>query len=105
MAEAKHTPGPWNIISDRHGTFIRGTDGSLINHMYHFNVTDSLMQGYTQAQRDERTQADAHLIAASPEMYALLAEINWVFYVTGTTKAMREVMAKTKPLLKKARGE
>lgn len=46
-----------------------------------------------------------HIQANAADMYRLLAEINHVFYVEGTRKAMIEVMAKTRPMLKKARGE
>lgn len=48
---------------------------------------------------------DAHLVAAAPEMYELLSQINTAFYTRSTRKEWLELMEKTKPLLQKARGE
>ena len=47
----------------------------------------------------------AHLIAAAPEMYELLAQINMAFYTRTSRKDWLTLMEKTKPLLRRARGE
>lgn len=39
------------------------------------------------------------------EMVKLLKELNYAFYVEGTSKALKPVMAKTKELISKAEGQ
>lgn len=45
---------------------------------------------------------DVHMTVESQrdELLKLLKEINYCFYVKGTSKDMKEVMLKTKPLIK-----
>lgn len=44
----------------------------------------------------------ARKLAVFPELVKLLKEINYAFYVDGTSRALKPVMAKTKDLIKKA---
>lgn len=60
MAEPKFTPGPW--VRDRHGQR-RGSNGEGVN------VWDA---GIGYASRSPETEANAHLIAAAPDMYAAI---------------------------------
>ncbi len=39
------------------------------------------------------------------EMLDLIKKLNYAFYVTGTPKAMKPLMALTKPLIQKAEGK
>jgi hypothetical protein len=96
----KQNPGDWHYPGNWHVERLNG---------FH-KVCDE--QGVTVADipvhpldPPEWAEANADLIAAAPEMYDLLAEINQTFYVDGTSKALKAVMAKTKPLLSKARGQ
>lgn len=52
----------------------------------------------------QEAEANALLMASAPEMLALLKQLNDVFYVGGKASALREVMAKTKPLIRQAEG-
>lgn len=93
MGTPKFTPGPWkykadeNIITDGRGAPVLGA----------YDLRDDA-DGSASA-------ANAVLGALAPEFYDLLARLNTAFYVTGTAKAMREVMAESAPLLRRARGE
>ena len=90
----KHTPGPWF----KDGNFIRQADDSgLIAELY---ISPNQNDG-----RNEALTANAKLMAAAPEMYALLSQINTAFYTRTSRKEWLELMEKTKPLLQKARGE
>lgn len=80
---AGHTPGPWE--------YRPGVSPRVV-------ANNGLVICDTQSK-------NANLIAAAPEMLALLERINHAFYVKNSSKALREVMAETKPLLQKARGE
>lgn len=95
MGRTKWPAGEWEVRSggvDR--VYVKG--GARIC---------QVMPEYREDRPFEEDAAAAKLIAQAPAMYALLAELNEVFYVKGSKKAMMEVMAKTKPLMKKARGE
>ena len=49
-------------------------------------------------------KADTALLASAPELLALLKRINTAFYVDGTAKALKSVMAETKDLIRRAEG-
>lgn len=89
----KHTPGPWkagywgDVVVDSFGVFIASLRAPKDEMSY-------------EAERD----ANARLIAAAPELLDLLKRINWAFYVDGTTKAVKQVMAETKGIIAKAEG-
>lgn len=52
----------------------------------------------------EFKKEDALLIAAAPEMLAMLKAANEAFFVIGTGKAVKKVMAGSKDLIRKAEG-
>lgn len=89
---SRYTPGPWiatgfehTVINDAQGNTIVATPGTS---------TGTLIE----------MKANANLIAAAPEMLALLKRVNNVFYAQGTRKAMIEIMSEALPLIKKAEG-
>lgn len=45
------------------------------------------------------------MTALEIEMFNLLKKLNYAFYVDGSAKTMRPLMAQTKPLLDKVRDE
>lgn len=92
--ETKHTPGPWWIDDDHN---IAAGNGDCYK-----TIADPRCMS---PENHEEMDANAHLIAAAPEMLELLKAINNAFYVSGTRKAMMEVMAQTKPLIHKATGQ
>ena len=60
--ETKHTPGPWELMEDRvPGGLELGANGRAICEIWRRNKPDT-------------EEANAHLIAASPDMYAALKE-------------------------------
>lgn len=96
MSKPKHTPGPWESIVREEKDGIWAYIGPANERTYHILKMDAC--------NDER-QANAALIAAAPELYSLLDQINTAFYTRSTRKQWLELMEKTKPLLQKARGE
>lgn len=67
MSERKHTPGPWSL-NDRGYTYIisKPSDGYITRDVCR-------MDGSTMAAFDQK--ANAHLIAAAPDMLAALKEV------------------------------
>ena len=97
----KHTPGPWEYSCEPYNF---GDSKPTENYRFKIYTPNKSIAILPHPVSDEQ-EANTRLIASAPEMYALLAEINAAFYGAGTKKALMEVMAKTKPLLRKARGE
>ena len=88
----QHTPAPWH---QSHVEIYSGAEGR----------GDTICEILKLSSRSEgENQANAFLIGAAPDMLALLQEINHAFYVKNSRKALIEVMAKTKPLIAKAKG-
>lgn len=67
--ETKFTPGPWRLTMEdgRHPIVQRGTEGG-------FQVC---------GMSDEKEDADAHLIAAAPDLYEALSEMVRVYWADG----------------------
>jgi hypothetical protein len=100
MSETKFTPGPWRL-ADHSYTFIisKPGDGYITRDVCRMDA--STMSAFQQ-------KANAHLIAAAPELYEALEELHaqqngppLEKYKTRWEKAMR----KTEAALAKARGE
>ena len=92
MSEVKFTPGAW-YLEDHGYTFIvsKPGDGYITRDVCRMDA--STMAAFEQ-------KANAHLIAAAPELYELLQEIyEW------TTHKSTPWAVKTKTALAKARGE
>lgn len=96
--QPKHTPGPWKTR-----TFTNiSKNVDLIAVVA--EIGNSLIVEPTFA-IGSKEEANANLIAAAPEMYELLSEINTAFYTRTSRKEWLSLMEKSKPLLQKARGE
>lgn len=94
MSNEKFTPGPWSIVSldsTRHESLICNNDGVDILKFSEFLFID---------------KADAHLIAAAPEMYETLklalGHINKISLGGTDSEIMMEIIEDT---MQKARGE
>ena len=84
MSEVKFTPGPWRI-EQYPSIHVRSCDGECV--LAHDYITD----------------ADAHLIAAAPELYEALEELyDAIDSAVGLTP---ERLEKARQALRKARGE
>lgn len=59
---SKHTPGPWTVA--------RNTDDGL-------DIISSDEVTYVEVALDVRTEADARLIAAAPDLLKALKEVEW----------------------------
>lgn len=77
----KHTPGPWKVLAtDSSVEVVAIREGSRL----HAPICDLQADGFTA--KEERTLADAALIAAAPEMLSALREANEIIYrETGCT--------------------
>ena len=61
---SKHTPGPWNVVEHDYIVSKENRDyGRIIARILKIDISDPA------------EEANAHLIAAAPEMFALLEEI------------------------------
>ncbi|WP_373092961.1 hypothetical protein [Zhongshania sp.] len=95
MSEAKFTKGPWEVDP-------LGSDwlGSVFTHDGSIQVAQAQqVKPYCLDIKQEERQANAHLIAAAPELYAMLAEI-----VDDGEISLHQIVRAEKALAK-ARGE
>lgn len=92
------TTGEWKLVKDTQASWIIKANGRIIATVW------SLEDGKDNIARAQEAQANAHILRAAPELLAIVKRINWSFYVEGTTKAMKTVMAETKALIAKAEG-
>lgn len=103
--EAKFTPGPWDYCKPHKRWLVypeSARDGGIDYYIAEAINVDG---------RFAEAKANAHLIAAAPEMYAALKEIEWIFEgkedITdsgGPNDAMRACET-VRAALRKARGE
>lgn len=95
-----HTPGPWEVFDsmvdgDTYG--IDGADGSAVVY-YGYRDTDSGIP----------KKADAHLIAAAPDLLLALERITSSYRSLLTRRPVRDVdetLAEVDAAIRKARGE
>jgi protein-arginine kinase activator protein McsA len=92
----KYTPGPWQYNDA--GLIYGQINGEQNEALFVCNVCNK--PGSDKYSKQEK--ANARLIATAPELLALLQELNAAFYVNGTRKALMQVIAKTKPLIRRA---
>lgn len=107
MTQSQHTPGPWEIQSDAKGVYgiVVKQTSPIRTHQFIASLHDSM--------GEEERQANAHLLAAAPDLLEALEKIEW--YLEGlanthgnllsaegvSTLSCRNLIAKT---LKKAKG-
>ena len=101
MAETKFTPGPWSIfgpLSDKHEPAYRVSAERTLS-LTVSPCPDGFVHG--------ENKANAHLIAAAPELYEALEEIveNAVVYYEGSMDIYSEAIENARNALAKARGE
>ncbi len=101
MNTAKHTPGPW-VVND---STENDDDTTLTICAPADDVEIATMSAYENGcECFSEIRANAHLIAAAPELLAIIKDMRQAFYVKGTRKALLEVMERSKDLIAKSEG-
>lgn len=96
----QHTPGPWFLRE--HGHRSHPVFGN--NHGYHINADDGTEDGklIVWEQIDE---ADGRLIAAAPDLLALVEKLDTILRGMGPLYASGEVAAEVTSAIAKATGQ
>lgn len=98
MSETKWTPGPWTLLPEECGKDYIRIRGTVWGGRYKIsNVITPTYDGVPDRELTE-TRANAHLIAAAPELYEALEYVIKQIPEFGTVPGIAEAMAK-------ARGE
>lgn len=100
MSEAKFTKGPWNA---KDGMWIDGcyiTSSSRIGMVKICSVDSAYLDGHANDSFESEQLANAHLIAAAPELYDMLASIE-----NDAGEIPKDFWDKIQATLAKARGE
>ena len=93
--KSRHTPGPWHIINEK---TIVGADSPRQGYVADVNLHRSSDNG------EPDGFANAALIAAAPELLAIIKDMRQAFYVEGTRKALLQVMERSKDIIAKSEG-
>lgn len=112
VKDTKHTPGPWYACDTNEGTGLPPS-WSVVNDEF-LNPTDE-DKPFLEVNIANGSTADAHLIAAAPEMYAALEALHTLIDfdepllpgdlgIDDPTYA-NEAITKARAALRKARGE
>lgn len=103
---SKHTPGPWTLGSTRNqGRYISGEGWAELAH-----VVTVLSYGNGSLRKDHTGEANARLIAAAPELLAVLEALantadNALEDAAGYRHALRMSITTARAAIAKARGE
>ncbi|RWO34762.1 MAG: hypothetical protein EOS10_00215 [Mesorhizobium sp.] len=76
--EPKFTPGPWEIIDATQSVYVPRQDGSRVRIVYvdHcFALFGDLVEPEWSAASDQMREANAHLIAAAPDLFQVLGDL------------------------------
>ena len=99
MSEIKFTPGPW-LIAGESATFVYALGPEGTNVFW----CDVQAAGRERASRDELI-ANAHLIAAAPELYEALESARTWVDECGAQAGLQAILDEIDAALAKARGE
>ena len=107
MTEAEFTPGPWSAYIDEGACIIQSDSSGFAvadaNKGSAHPLSDEWDKEWV-AELDAQAEANAHLIAAAPDLYAALeAIISWDHQLDGPYAW--EALEQAKAALAKARGE
>lgn len=101
MTDTKFTPGPWRV-TDAAGAGCYRIRTEPSKNDYGIEIAETFLHGSSD-------EANAHLIAAAPELYAALEEarlqIEYLHEKFSETGSGNNVLAKIDAALDKARGE
>jgi len=94
MSEIKYSPGPWSIAKQPYNLVVLDNAGHLVATAYGWNEHGHMEQ-------PPEGQANAHLIAAAPELYEALNEVSYhlennlpIWYTQGMHKRMKAALEK-----------
>jgi hypothetical protein len=73
--QTKWTPGPWTISRDRYNPLQHSENAVSIDAETHFGLAGVWVRMEDEATDDPTMVANAHLIAAAPDLYAALEAI------------------------------
>ncbi|HET7111746.1 MAG TPA: hypothetical protein VFI41_12815 [Gemmatimonadales bacterium] len=93
----KHTPGPWRVGID----LFDGEDIPIWAGEPDKAPCVAVVWPMTGDEDDREPEANARLIAAAPEMVAVMKRARVAFYDEGTSKALRPVMADMVALIRR----
>lgn len=88
-----HTPGPWKVDA---ASYIRGPKGE--------HLAGVMSYSETVAKGPLPQDANARLIAAAPDMLAMLKAANEAFFVRGTRQELLKALKDSKALIARAEG-
>lgn len=99
----QHTPGPWTVLNHAHPLIVRGEDARNSQSIaYGAAETTQLMQTGMSV---EEVMANAHLIAAAPDMLAMLeAVIQYDKTLKPDFKMSGSLILRIQTTINKARG-
>lgn len=98
MSEAKHTPGPWVLDESMHGDNFRAV--SAPNHGELATVVWSMEEEPLGSNANAQCRANAHLIAAAPELLEALE-----FLLVAHGEQLDAAFAQARTVLAKAKGD
>lgn len=110
MTETKFTPGPWRVEGGTTVVWGACNHDDLSDYGMGYPVTDCRItpisnSSWCQGPEYEEGYANAHLIAAAPELYEKLAKIRGWINVDAEGAWGKRFYAEVDALLAKARGE
>tara|TARA_Y100000310_G_C20704371_1_gene833786 strand:- start:14922 stop:15251 length:330 start_codon:yes stop_codon:yes gene_type:complete len=108
--ETKFTKGPWKTFKNYSGMFevcCQGEYDLSADDICMYSPTVCMIGNVTYALGENKNpEKNAHLIAAAPEMYGMLENINCFLNEDGLqTNGLAKEIAKIPALLERARGE
>lgn len=101
--KSRHTPGPWIVRNMSDAFSEKFTIERVINDMRSVICRINDMEVCPE-HGGTGSDANAALIAAAPELLAIIKDMRQAFYVEGTRKALLQVMERSKDLIAKAEG-
>lgn len=96
MTETTHTPGPWEITET--GTWPETNHHLAIVGQHHPTGRIALVEGF------DILSANAHLIAAAPDLYATLEKAEQLIHSEYCSQTHHPVCLEIEAVLLKARG-
>lgn len=73
--ETKHTPGPWNVCEPSTWPSDTAMEGWRLAAGWQVGIRPGFCIAFVDGENPEQCEANAHLIAAGPEMLAVLKSI------------------------------
>lgn len=110
MTDTRFTPGPWQKMHDHPNPETRVSLATIRGPIDKYGIRDEIASVYCCDYRDRKQEFNAHLIAAAPELYEALEELqNIVSGLLSGEMGLKDIDSFTnqpaRAALAKARGE